>query len=401
MEKPTMNSTYDFAVIGSGVFGSWIAHYLRRNGNTVALLDSYGPASSRASSGGETRVIRMGYGPDELYTQWSMRSLPVWQDLADRLRTPLFHRTGVLWLSNDGDFYTKQLYEILLKNGVACEKLSAAEIGTKYPQLSFPDVTSSVTSKVTSSVTWGVLEPESGLLMARRAVQGLVQENIRNGVEFLHACVLPPQGNGRLSAFHTGGGNSISAGTFVFACGPWLPKIFPALLADRITPTRQEIFFFGPPAGDDCFSPPKMPVWLHHTHPDLPYALPDVERRGFKIAFDMHGPDFDPDTGSRVVGEESIARMRAYLKDHIPALQKAPVVETRVCQYENTSNGDFLIDCHPEFENVWMVGGGSGHGFKHGPAVGEYVLGRILRNIPEEPRFSLASKHTIRKRAVF
>jgi sarcosine oxidase len=392
MEEPTMSLTYDFAVIGSGVFGSWIACYLRRNGNTVALLDAYGPASSRASSGGETRVIRMGYGPDELYTRWSIRSLPVWQDLADRLRSPLFHRTGVLWLSNDGDLYTKQLYEILLKNGVACEKLSAAEIGTKYPQLSFPDAT--------ANVSWGVLEPESGLLMARRAVQGLVQENNRNGVKFVHACVLPPQGNGRLSTIHTSG-DSISAGTFIFACGPWLPKIFPALLADRITPTRQEIFFFGPPACDDRFSPPKMPVWLHHTHPDLPYALPDMERRGFKIAFDRHGPDFDPDTGSRVVGEESIAEMRAYLKDHVPALQNAPVLETRVCQYENTSNGDFLIDRHPEFENVWMAGGGSGHGFKHGPAVGEYVLGRILRNIPEEPRFSLASKHTTRERAVF
>jgi sarcosine oxidase len=393
MEEPTMSLTYDFAVIGSGVFGSWIACYLRRNGNTVALLDAYGPASSRASSGGETRVIRMGYGPDELYTRWSIRSLPVWQDLADRLRSSLFHRTGVLWLSNDGDLYTKQLYEILLKNGVACEKLSVAEIGTEYPQLSFPDAT--------ANVSWGVLEPESGLLMARRAVQGLVQENNRNGVKFVHACVLPPHGNGKLSAIHTGSGDSISAGTFIFACGPWLPKIFPALLADRITPTRQEIFFFGPPAGDDRFSPPKMPVWLHHTHPDLPYALPDMERRGFKIAFDRHGPDFDPDTGSRVVGEESIAEMRAYLKDHVPALQNAPVLETRVCQYENTSNGDFLIDRHPEFENVWMAGGGSGHGFKHGPAVGEYVLGRILRNIPEEPRFSLASKHTTRKRAVF
>ena len=75
--------------------------------------------------------------------------------------------------------------------------------------------------------------------------------------------------------------------------------------------------------------------------------------------------------------------------------------EFRVCQYENTSNGDFLIDRHPELENVWLVGGGSGHGFKHGPAVGEYVSARILHGAEAEPRFSLASKAETQKRTVY
>ncbi|HKD15672.1 MAG TPA: FAD-dependent oxidoreductase, partial [Candidatus Angelobacter sp.] len=114
-----------------------------------------------------------------------------------------------------------------------------------------------------------------------------------------------------------------------------------------------------------------------------------------------HGPDFDPDFGSRVVSENSVAELRAYLKEHVPALRDAPIVETRVCQYENTSNGDFLIDRHPDMNNVWLVGGGSGHGFKHGPAVGEYVSARILQNAPAEPRFSLATKQTRRARTVF
>jgi len=180
-----------------------------------------------------------------------------------------------------------------------------------------------------------------------------------------------------------------------------LAKVFPELLRERIFPTRQEVFFLGSPPGSRDFRAPGMPVWLHHMHPDLPYALPDIENRGFKIAFDRHGVEFDPDAGTRVVGPSSIEHLRAYLEKHIPALRNAPVLETRVCQYENTSNGDFLVDRHPVFENVWIAGGGSGHGFKHGPALGEYLSGRILHDVPAERRFSLSSKQSIRMRVVY
>src|ERR1041385_1511158 len=381
--------TYDVAVIGAGVFGAWTAHFLRRSGASVALLDAYGPANTRASSGGETRVIRMGYGPDELYTRWSMRSLPVWREFAARIGREIFHPTGVLWLSNDEDTYLKSVGRVLRQAGVEHEELKADEIARRWPQLRFPDV------------TCGVLEAASGILMARNAVQALVKELIESGVEYLPSAAEPPEGSGKLEQIKAGNGDSISAGTFIFCCGPWLPKIFSGLLGQRIFPTRQEVFFLGVPAGSVDFRPPKMPVWLHRTHPGLPYALPDIEGRGFKIAFDLHGENFDPDSGMRTVAQTSIETVRAYLRKHIPALANAPVLETRVCQYENTWNGDFLIDRHPDFDNVWIAGGGSGHGFKHGPALGEYLSSRILRDIPAEPRFSISAKQTAQKRAVY
>jgi monomeric sarcosine oxidase len=384
-----MSKQYDFAVIGAGVFGAWTAHFLRHSGASVILLDAYGPASSRASSGGETRVIRMGYGPDELYTRWAMRSLPHWRELSSRTGREFFHRTGVLWLSHDDDAYLKSLHSVLGNAGIEQERLTSAEIQKRWPQLHFP------------GVTWGVLEPESGLLMARSSVLALVAELVNKGVEYRAAAVAAPNANGKLAQINTSTGDSVTAGTFIFACGPWLPKVFPQLLRDRIFPTRQEVFFLGPSPGSDAFRPPLMPVWLHRTHADLPYALPDVGSRGFKIAFDRHGSPFDPDTGSRVVDPASIDRLRAYLKAHIPSLSEAPVIETRVCQYENTWNGDFLIDRHPELENVWIAGGGSGHGFKHGPALGEYLSERILHGAPEEPRFSLAAKQTGQQRSIY
>jgi monomeric sarcosine oxidase len=381
--------TYDFVIIGAGVFGAWTAHFLRHNGASVALLDAYGPANSRASSSGETRVIRMGYGPDELYTRWSMRSLPVWREFAARIGREIFQQTGVLWLSNDEDAYLKSVGRVLAQAGVEHEELKADEIARRWPQLRFHDV------------TCGVLEPASGLLMARTAVQLLVKELIESGVEYLPSAAEPPSGAGKVPFIRTVTGDSMSAGTFIFCCGPWLPKIFPDLLGERIFPTRQEVFFLGASAGNMDFRPPKMPVWLHRTHPGLPYALPDIEGRGFKIAFDLHGEKFDADSGMRTVAQTSIDTLRAYLRQHIPALENAPVLETRVCQYENTWNGDFLVDRHPDFENVWIAGGGSGHGFKHGPALGEYLTERILHDAPAEQRFSISAKQTAQKRAVY
>ncbi len=159
------------------------------------------------------------------------------------------------------------------------------------------------------------------------------------------------------------------------------------------------MYFIGVPPGDRRFAPPAMPTWIFNA--DEVYGLPDLENRGLKIALDRHGPPFDPDTGRRVVTAEGIAAIRRYVAQRFPALKGAPVAETRVCQYENTSNGDFLIDRHPAFENVWLVGGGSGHGFKHGPALGEYVAARVTEGGAVESRFTLATKQKLQKRAVF
>jgi glycine/D-amino acid oxidase-like deaminating enzyme len=232
-----------------------------------------------------------------------------------------------------------------------------------------------------------MLEPDSGAILARRAVQRVVQAAVEAGVDY------------RVEKVEAAGKPVVDAGTFVYACGAWLPKLFPDLLQGRIHPTRQEVFFFGAAAGDRRFAPPAMPICIDFG--GEVYGIPDLENRGFKAGPDRHGPAFDPDSGERVVTAEGIAAARRFLAQRFPALKDAPLIETRVCQYENTSNGDFLIDRHPEMENAWLVGGGSGHGFKHGPALGEYVAARILEGGAPEHRFTLATKAKVRKREVF
>jgi glycine/D-amino acid oxidase-like deaminating enzyme len=195
-------------------------------------------------------------------------------------------------------------------------------------------------------------------------------------------------------------GECIAADRFVFALGPWLPKVFPALLGKRIVATRQEIFFFAPPAGDARFQPGSMPCWVDFNDGDMFYGFPDIESRGVKFAHDVHGPVVDPDTQSRRPTQDALAEVVAYRDRRFPALKGASLTEARVCQYENSSNGDFLIDFHPHWANVLLAGGGSGHGFKHGPEVGRYAAARLFVDVEEEPRFSLATKSESRNREV-
>jgi sarcosine oxidase len=383
---------FDVAVIGAGVFGAWTAYQLRRSGAEVALVDAYGPANSRASSGGESRILRMGYGPDSIYTRMAQRALLLWQELFDRVGhsqtlPKLFQPTGVLWLARDNDPYCEATLTTFEQLGVRYERLERSELAERYPQLA------------AGISTWGILEPDSGVLMARRAVQAVVEHAQAGGVTYLQEAISPPVGSGSLGFLETVSGRKIFAGKFVFACGPWLPKLFPALLGELIHITRQEVFFFGLPAGDTRFEPPRLPAWIDFN--DLVYGIPNLDKRGFKIAIDRHGSAFDPDSGDRVVSKEGLEEVRAYLAGRMPALRNAPVTETRVCQYENTSNGDFLIDRHPGFENVWLVGGGSGHGFKHGPAVGEHVANLISDDAEAEVRFALSSKERVHQRKVY
>jgi len=381
---------FDVVVVGAGVFGAWTASHFARRDKRVLLVDSYGPGNARASSAGESRIIRMGYGADEIYTRWSQNSLAQWKEFFGFRRPGLFHETGVLWMAPEGDARIRETAATLKRCGVEFEQLDRAALEKRYPQIHLDGVASAI------------LEPASGVLMARRGVAAVVEDAIFRGVEYRVGEVVTPamvSGAKTVSSVRTRGGEEFAADVFVFACGSWLGKIFPDVLGERIFPTRQEIYFFGVPAGDSRFSPAALPTFLFQG--DETYGMPDIEARGFKIALDRHGPRVDPDTQSRIVSEAAAEEVRAYVGRRFPGLRGAPIVETRVCQYENTSSGDFLIDRHPNADNVWFVGGGSGHGFKHGPAVGEYVAARILDGATGEPRFSLATKEKVQHRAVF
>ena len=379
---------WDVVVVGAGVFGAWTAKRLLEAGKRVLLLDAWGPAHARASSGGETRLTRGSYGGDRVYTRMALESLPEWRRLSEAAGLPLFHPTGILFFFPQVDAFLEETMQVHRDLGLPTRLLNQSSLRRRFPQIDF------------AGIEAGLLEPDFGVLMARRAVQALVAAFVAAGGEYRTAAVLPPR-SGALAAVETADGERFPADRFVFACGPWLGRLFPELLGERIFPTRQEVFYFAPAAGDDRFSPARLPGWADFNGGDIYYGTPDLESRGFKIARDRHGPPIDPDSGDRVATAEGVADVRAYMERRFPGLRGRPLNEARVCQYENSSNGDLLIDLHPEGRNVVLVGAGSGHGFKHGPAVGRYAADLLLGRLAQpEPRFSLASKGVVQARAV-
>lgn len=391
MARPLRAQTaaFDTIVVGAGVFGAWTAEMLRRRGERVLLLDAWAPAHARASSGGESRMTRGAYGGDEVYTRMAWDSLDEWRTLSAAAGLPIFHETGVLFFFPRVEPYVEASLAVHRRLGLPTQALGPAELARRFPQIDF------------SGIAVGLYEPRFGALMARRAVETLVTRFVAAGGSYRRAAVRPPAVNGVLRSIETTTGERLSAARFVFACGPWLPKLFPDLLGQRIFPTRQEVFFFATPAGDGRFGPGTLPGWADFNGGDIYYGFPDLEGRGFKIAHDAHGPAIDPDRGDRTPSAAGLADVRAFMARRFPALKDAPLSEARVCQYENSANGDLLIDLHPAASNLLLVGAGSGHGFKHGPAVGRYAADRLLgRLTAPEPRFSLASKGTVQARDV-
>ena len=382
--------TEHVAVVGAGVFGAWTATHLRRLGYGVTLIDAHGPAHSRASSGGDSRLTRAAYGSDEIYARMAVESLAEWKVLSASAALPILHQNGVLFFFPNDQPYVRDTIEAHRRLDLPTQVLDQAQMSTRFPMFDF------------SGIAIGLYEPLFGALMARRAVQVLVDRFVRAGGTYLTGAVVPPAADhaDELREIVLASGETVAADRFVFAAGPWLPRLFPETIGQRIRPTRQEIFYFAPPAGDRRFLPGAMPCWADFNEGEMFYGFPDIEGRGVKFAHDVHGPEVDPDTQDRRFTPAALEAVASFRDRRFPALRGAALTGAEVCQYENSSNGDFLIDLHPRWANVLLVGGGSGHGFKHGPEVGRYAAGLLTGSIAIEPRFSLASKSTTHRREV-
>ena len=380
--------TEHVAIVGAGVFGAWTAHHLQQVGHRVTLIDAWGPAHSRSSSGGESRLIRAAYGKDAIYTRMARDSLPQWKALSDASALPLLHQCGILFFFPDEQAYVRDTVEAHRQLGLATEILAQSELVKRFAMFDF------------DGVEIGLFEPQFGVLMARRAVQTLVEQFVRAGGTYIDGFVERPAAKSRVDQVRLSTGETVTADRFVFAAGPWLPKLFPGVIGERIRVTRQEIFYFAPPAGDRHFVPAHMPGWADFNLGDMFYGMPDLEGRGVKFAHDVHGPEVDPDTQDRRSTDVALAEVVAFRDRRFTTLRGAPLIGGEVCQYENSSNGDLLIDLHPSWDNVLLVGGGSGHGFKHGPEVGRYAAARLFGSVDPEPRFSLASKSETHHREV-
>jgi sarcosine oxidase len=377
--------TADVVVAGAGIFGAATAVTLAAEGvSRILLLDAWGVGNSRATSGDHTRIWRTGYGAKCLYSRWAWESLPVWKRWESECGQRLFTPTGVLWLCGDDPAFPDATRHCLAGLGIPLEAWPAGEAAARFPQFS------AIESR---TALW---EPLGGVLFARRACLALADLFTRSGGSVETAAVLPPElsSDRQLASIQLQDGRTVSAGAFVFACGPWLRELFPSLLEQRLRATRQELFYFASPRESTEFDPGRFPTWIEEgtrsTQEFSFYGMPALDR-AIKIASDNRGPDFDPTNGDRNITTAGLKEARKFLAQRFPALAEAPLIDSRVCQYEQTPDSHLIVDRHPAWDNVWIAGGGSGHGFKMGPAVARCVVSAMRstdsRNIPAEVRF--------------
>jgi glycine/D-amino acid oxidase-like deaminating enzyme len=362
-QRPVTARNSEIVVVGAGAFGGWTALYLREMGFTVTLVDQYGPGNSRATSGGESRQIRAGYGEREIYTQWVLQAFGRWKAREAEWGRKLLFQTGQLSLTPE---WTKDLTDtrrVFDKLGVNYELIKHDDLARRYPQIA------------TENIAFAMYTPTTGVLKAREGCVAVARAFEKKGGRFLIAKTeLGRQSAGTLQDVALSTGQHLAAQIFVFACGPWLLKVFPSWMKNKLLTPRRVVFFYGTPPGDERFTYPNFPTWAV----DNAYGFPSIEGKGFKVVPTFDREIVDPDTQEHTLTVEELRKGREFVTKWFPTLARQPIVESKVCQREDSVDEHFIVSQHPELNNVWLVGGGSGHGYKHGIMLGDYVAHRVV-----------------------
>lgn len=371
----------DIVVIGAGAIGGWTALHLAQLGARVTLVDMWGAGNARSTSGDESRGVRSSYGDrghGELWSRWATQAIRRWEEWnrrwGEECGLRVFFNTGDLILREDFEPFLENSRAIWDRTGVTYEVLSPDEVHYRWPNTF--DLT---------DIGVALYEPQAGVVRARRSCEAVADTFRKLGGQIvIGRARMGRAREGRLQDIGLTPGWTLMAGTYVFACGPWLPKIFPELLAPRMRTPMGYVFYYGTPPGDHRFMYPNMPSWNFPGVTGWP-AL-DRDNRGFRVRTGG-GPNRDPDSSDRYVEWTALARPRNVLTTRFPALEDAPVLQTHACHYESSVSRNFIIAPHPDLQNVWIAGAGNAEAFKSGPVIGEYTAKRLL-GIEDDPELA-------------
>jgi sarcosine oxidase len=347
-------------VIGAGVFGASVADRLAIEGWKVTLVERFEPGDPRAESGGETRLIRCSHGPDSFYARSARRALALWRELGE----DVLAESGVAWFARRDDGWETESERVLRSEGIPVERLEPSQARALFPSLAVDDL------------AFVLYEPEAGVLRAADAVRVLVRRARSNGVTLMSGRARPERDAVRL------GESRLEGDVVVWACGAWLAELFAERVQLRVT-LQQLSLFDAPPRW-------RGPGWVDFD--GAVYGHARVDPYGVKVAPDVDGPAVVPDERPTEAATEAIAKARAYLAHRFPELAGAGLAAAPTCHYSLTADGEFFFARHPEYERVWLLGGGSGHGFKHGPALAEHVAAVLAGETEPEPRFALGER---------
>jgi sarcosine oxidase len=370
------------AVVGAGAFGGWTALHLLRKGYSVTLVDQFGPGNNQSSSGGETRLIRA-YYDKQIYFDMTLRAMDHWKENEPRMGQKVFHQNGlILFNYKESTTETETAIPMYKKANLILEKVSIADALKRWPQIR------------TDGLNHVMFDPQAGYLEARKGCMAVFDLFIKEGGTFIQQKVEKEFiASGKASSITLGDGRKLEADSFIFACGPWLTRLFPELTKKLKVTRALEIFYSSPPTLSDLMEN-RLPTWMDRDldGPFRSFGVPGSSYRGFKIGLT---PPADNnvtdrfDTYDRVVKPEELAIVQKVIAMRFPKLVGQPVIEQRVCQYTLTPDTDLILDQHPQASNLWVMGGDSGHGYKLGASFGEMAASAVLGEAKVNSLFAL------------
>ncbi len=352
--------TADVAVIGAGVMGQWTALNLREMGLSVVLIDQYGPGNSKSSSPGEVRGMRLTYGDNEHEMLWARDSCEQWKMREIEFGTKMFYQVGAMQMRREWTTRNRAERALFEKHKIPYEVIPYDDMVRRWPQAPPP-----------SEEYFGFFHPWGGVLVPRDANRAVSRAFKNKGGTFLLGKAAPgAREGGKLQTVTLSSGETVSAGSFVFSAGSWLLKVFPEVMKDKLMVAKRGYYMIGTPPGDNRFSVPNLPNWWN--------GLPSINGAGLGWLMGSGSTPVDPDNYEHLPNVEEQARIKRQVAESFPDLKDQPILVGWVCQTEVSVDGQYIIDPHPEMDNVWIVGGGSYHGYKTGPVLGDYVAHRVI-----------------------
>jgi glycine/D-amino acid oxidase-like deaminating enzyme len=360
--------TFDIVIIGAGVFGVTAAIELQRRGYQTALVDPGPLPHPLAASTDISKVVRMEYGEDDQYMEMAEACMPIWREWNDTFGKRLFHETGVTMLSRDemspGGFEFES-YNTLLRRGHSPERLRAAEIRDRFPAWNH------------AAYVDGFFHAAGGFAESGRVIEALASKANDVGVHisggFRVASI--EQIGSRVSAVRSYKGETFKCEQVVVAAGAWTPELVPDLaLSTRVT--GHPVFHLRLD-DDSLFKIGAFSTFTADVARSGWYGFPVHPLEGvLKVANHGVGLPLHPDD-ERIVTADDEVGLRKFLADAFPQISDAPVVYRRRCLYCDSLDGHFWITPHPEISGLTIATGGSGHGFKFAPILGDLIADAV------------------------
>jgi sarcosine oxidase len=362
---------HDVIVVGLGAMGSAAAAHLARRGVRVLGLEAFARGHALGSSHGESRVIRLAYWEHPDYVPLLRRAYALWHELEAASGQQLFIQTGGLFIGARDSMLVQGTLDSVRTHNLSYRMLDADDLRREHPLLQVRD----------SDVA--IYEDPAGLLLPERCVEAHAALAEAAGAELRYAEPVLDWSVDRAGVVVSTAAGRYTAERLVITAGPWLNRVMKLDLP--LHPERVPMFWMQPTVPIEAFAAERFPIWLMDTgEPGLFYGFPHLEWPGVKLARHHSGVPCDPQTIIRDIQPADEAPIRAFVRRYLPALD-GPVLHARACMYTNTPDEHFLVDRHPDFDNVTYAGGFSGHGFKFSTVIGEILADLTLhgRATPE------------------